>query len=54
MSSSNGQNLGRWGDYESKNFMRLVTDTYRLIFETIKRFDTVKSFVLFPRRWVVE
>ncbi len=42
------------GKYEGKDFMRSALDTYRLVLKTIKRSDTVKGFVLLPRRWVVE
>ena len=29
-------------------------DTYRWVLETIKRSDSMKGFVLLPKRWVVE
>jgi transposase len=42
------------GGYRGEDFMKSVMDTYRWLIEVIKRPDSVKGFVLLPRRWVVE
>ena len=34
--------------------MKWTMDTYRWVLETIKRSDSMKGFVLLPKRWVVE
>lgn len=42
------------GTYAGKAFMEWTMDTYQWILETIKRSDTMKGFVVLPKRWVVE
>ena len=42
------------GTYDGIDFMKWTMDTYGWILATIKRSDATKSFVLLPKRWVVE
>ena len=45
-----------WVDtgYQGEGFRKWVMDTYRWILEVMRRPTDTKSFVLLPRRWVVE
>ena len=42
------------GTYGGVDLMKWTMDTYRRVLETIKRSDSMKGFVLLPKRWVVE
>lgn len=42
------------GTYGGVDLMKWTMDTYRWVLETIKRSDSMKGFVLLPKRWVVE
>jgi transposase len=42
------------GTYDGIDSMKWTMDTYGWILETIKRSDSIKGFVLLPKRWVVE
>lgn len=42
------------GGYRGQDSMEWVMDSFRWVWEVIKRSDNVKGFVLLPKRWVVE
>jgi len=42
------------GGFSGEDFLRLIMDTFRLIFDVVLRPQGSKGFVLLPKRWVVE
>ncbi len=55
-----GKSLGRlvrvWADggYGGQGLMMKLMDQFRLLLEVVKRSDDVSSFVVVPKRWIVE
>jgi putative transposase len=42
------------GGFSGKEFSQRIKEKCQLILEVVKRSDTLKGFVVLPRRWVVE